>query len=327
MAFTGYRAYGRVDAIGGEYAQTVFAQFHFLPIIPKGSVWVTAHHGAFAIPLHKRSIAAAYLRWWAPAVAVLALAAPIVVAIPLVVALATASAWAWTWRSRRGALAQRRSVFNRLAFGTRCEPEWMSVDQRARLLRSLTAHWERLGGPGTPRDIARDGAADAHEAVIAYGVLKLRALASGTRADREAAERVLLGAHAPRTSREIADPAELFATLAAAAERPVAPDLDPPARGGDAGPLASPLLETPLTEASNLIAGGALLAVAALVLGWIAWRSPLFPPAAYAIIAALVLVLVVGGGVIAATGVIARRRAVRAQDELDARDPDDLSFN
>ncbi len=326
MAFTGYRAYGRVDAIGGEYAQTVFVQFQFLPIIPKGSVWVTAHHGAFAIPLHKRSIAAAYLRWWAPTIAVLALAAPLAIAVPLVVALATASAWAWTWRSRRGALAQRRSVFNRLAFGTRCEPEWMSVDQRARLLRSLTAHWDRLGTPGTPRDIARDGAADAHEAVIAYGVLKLRALESGTRADREAAERVLLGAHAPRTSREIADPAELFATLAAAAERPVAPDLDPP-RGSDAGPLASPQVESPLAEASNLIAGGSLLAVAALVLGWVAWRSPLFPPEAYAIITALIFVLVGGGGVIAAMGVMGRRRAMRAQDELDARDPDDLSFN
>ena len=203
----GRRSYGRVDAHGSEYAQTTFAHIYYVPLIPTGSFWVTSEAGGqrtgFSIPLHGKSVAAAYLRVWAPIAALATLsAAPLIAGVPVALVLLGLSAWAWSWRSVRGELALRRSDFNRLAFGMRCEPSAMSPEVRAQVGANLRARWDRSGAQRSPNDVGTFGATDPGEAVIAYGLLSLSALEHGGRDERDAAERILRGTHDPLPAAE-----------------------------------------------------------------------------------------------------------------------------
>lgn len=195
----GRRAYGRVRAHGGEHLETVFAHVDFLPLFPIKSQWITHDLGkgqrtGFPVPLHARSVAAGYLRIWGPPLACAALAVP-VVGVALAGVLAALTIWSWTWRSLRGAAAARRSDFNRVAFGSRCEPAWLPEDLRRELEAQLQAAWERRDDPRPPDDVARFGAKDANEAVLAYGLLRLAAVRHRSADGHAAAERILASAY------------------------------------------------------------------------------------------------------------------------------------
>lgn len=184
----GRRAYGRVDEHDGEYAQTQFAHIYYMPLFPIQSHWITRGGDAplgFEIGLHGKSILTAYLRMWAPLVAIACLATAPLIAIPF------AALGIWAWVSRKSP-ASRRSDFNLASFGTRCEPNRMPRDMRDRVKHALEARWERLALGKPPEDVAQFGATTIEEASTAYGLLRLSAVdrrdpAGHARADRIAA--------------------------------------------------------------------------------------------------------------------------------------------
>src|SRR5512144_3366345 len=99
----GRRAFGRIEAHGGEHAQTSFAHVYYMPLVPVSSFWVT-HAGpggarGFEIRTSGTSILAAYLRSWAPLVAVIAFAIGGLGGVAVGAAAVAACAWAWTLRS------------------------------------------------------------------------------------------------------------------------------------------------------------------------------------------------------------------------------------
>jgi hypothetical protein len=226
----GRRQYGKVDGCGSEYAHTTFGHLYYMPIIPVSSFWVTHEAGnqrsGYPIPLHGKSVLAAYLRMWGPVAAVIALASgSLTFGVPIAVGIAALSAWAWTWRSIRGAEAVRRTDFNRLAFGMRCEPTVIHAAQRVELEQNLRARWERLGTGRSPNDVGRFGATDPGEAVTAYGLLRLAAISHKGKDEHEAAERILRGMHDKLPAedgpyREAATPAaaDVHEQIAAAAQ-------------------------------------------------------------------------------------------------------------
>ena len=198
----GRRSYGRIGAHGGEHAHTQFAHVYYLPIIPVSSFWVTQDLGdaarGFAINLSGQSVAAAYLRCWGPIIALGALASASIGGYVVAALFATASAWAWSWRSLRGPHALRKSDFQMLAFGTRCDPERMPADMRSRLKHSLDERWTALGAKRSPDEVAELGAASTREAVIAYGLLRLASIDAPGPARAQAAvaaRRILDGTH------------------------------------------------------------------------------------------------------------------------------------
>ena len=225
----GRRAYGRVDAHGGEHAHTLFAHLYYVPLFPTSSFWVTGQVGGtptgVRIPLHGRSVLAAYLRVWAPILAFAQLAVvPPVLAVPLALALLGLSVWAWRWRSLRGELAVRRSDYNRLAFGFRCEPAAMSPAIRADVGAPLRARWDKLDTKRSPNDVGQYGATGPGEAVTAYGLLALSAAEHGGVDERAAAERILRGVHevpsaqdSPYREATFPAPADVHAQIASAA--------------------------------------------------------------------------------------------------------------
>jgi hypothetical protein len=191
VVIVGRRSYGRVHAHGGEYAETQFAHIDFIPLFPVGSFWITnepgGNHFGFPIKLHVRSVAATYLRVWAPAIAALLLVIPSLAATAGGLAVVALSAWSWTWRSRHGARAQQRSDFDRVALGHRCDPAWLTDDMRAHAARTLTARLAERDGARPPDDVARFGARDLDEAILAYGVLRVTSVehpAAGAAAER-----------------------------------------------------------------------------------------------------------------------------------------------
>jgi hypothetical protein len=192
----GRRAYGRVHQHEGEYADTQFAHIDFVPLFPLGSFWVTQDLGngqrlGFPIKLNGKSVAATYLRIWGPLLAIILLATTKSFAGTMAGALvAAASVWAWTWRSRRGDLALRRSDFDRVALGSRCDPAWMTADMRERIAKSLETSLSKREDARPPDDVARFGAKDVQEAVLAYGILRT----AKHREARSAADRLLSSA-------------------------------------------------------------------------------------------------------------------------------------
>jgi hypothetical protein len=188
----GRRAYGRVHAHEGEYADTQFAHIDFVPLFPLTSFWVTQDLGngqrmGFPIKLHGKSVLATYLRVWALPIGIGLFAAGGIGTMIPGAALVALSMWSWTWRSRRGELALRRSDFDRVAFGSRCDPAWMTDDMRARLAASLETSHAKRDGARPPDDVARFGAKDTQEAVLAYGLLRIAAVehkAAAASADR-----------------------------------------------------------------------------------------------------------------------------------------------
>ena len=178
----GQRAYGKVDAQDGEHAVTEFVHLDFVPLIPLNSFWITSEvrRGEWIgipIKLHLRSVAATYLRVWGPMLAALAIIgwgsrAAMTVAGGLLVL----SGWSWTWRSRRGTRARQRGDFDRVALGTRCPPLHLTDEMRDRLERELSSRLARRDDARPPDDVARFGAKDADEAILAYGLLRLSAV-------------------------------------------------------------------------------------------------------------------------------------------------------
>ena len=74
-------------------------------------------------------------------------------------------------------LAHRRSDFQMLAFGTRCDPERMTSEMRAQLKLGLDERLAALDVKRSPDEVAELlGATSTREAVIAYGLLRLAAI-------------------------------------------------------------------------------------------------------------------------------------------------------
>ena len=194
----GRRAYGRIHAHEGEYADTQFAHIDFVPLFPLSSFWVTQDLGngqrmGFPIKLNGKSVAATYLRIWGLpiAIALLAMSSSLTGTIAGA-AVAALSVWSWTWRARRGDLSLRRSDFDRVALGSRCDPSWMTDDMRERIGKSLETSLAKRDDARPPDDVARFGAKDVQEAVLAYGLLRVSAVKH--RASGEAADRLLASA-------------------------------------------------------------------------------------------------------------------------------------
>jgi len=251
----GLRSYGRIDAHGGEYAQTQFFHIDFVPLIPRSSFWVTQEVGGeklgFPIKLHLRSVVATYLRVWGAVGAVVAFATlPPIQGVVVGGALTALSAWSWSWRSLRGRRAKLRSDFNAVALGMRCEPEHLTEDMRQTVNARLRTRWNASNAGRSPNDVARYGSKDVQEAVLAYGMLRIAAAERGRAGaeERAAADRLVDGVHdlppdgegpyrtgAPGV--ESAPMAELVSRLAAeaAVQRPVP---GPPARRWFHHPIA-----------------------------------------------------------------------------------------
>ena len=202
----GVRDYGRVDAHAGEHAETKFFHIWFAPIFPVGSSWVTPT-GGHSIKPNLKSIAAGYLRIWG-AIATIGLfsaglqqlGAKSLAGTGMLIAAAcigALSAWSWTWRNLRGAAAHRRSDFNYVAFGTRCEPQRRFAADRSELKRALDRRWNERAPSHNPNEVAAHGASDAGEAVLAYGLLRLSAIERGKAGagDGADADRILDGKH------------------------------------------------------------------------------------------------------------------------------------
>ena len=195
----GHRAYGRVEEHGGEYALTTFVHVYYVPLVPTGSMWVTREgraRDAVRIGMHGKSVAAAYLRTWGLAIAAACvLIAPGVLTGLVAAGLAALSATSWSWRRLRSGEALRRSDFNLLAFGTRCEPSRLPASTRGVLQAALEARRASLGLTRPPEDVARFGATSRDEAVIAYGLLRLAAIEHRSAGQDAAVARLLAGDH------------------------------------------------------------------------------------------------------------------------------------
>ena len=195
----GVRNYGSVDAHGGEHAQTQFFHVYWLPLFPTGSSWVTGPRpdgtNAHGIKLNGKSVLSGYLRIWGPIIAIANLSIGFSKPAHLIVAAiaALASVWAWTTLKLRGAAAQRRSDFNYVAYGTRCEPKKMFASHRAVCKKQLDERWRELAPKHSPNEVAQHGADNASEAVLSYGLLRLSSLDRGGATDGAAADRILDG--------------------------------------------------------------------------------------------------------------------------------------
>ena len=175
----GRRSYGRADECGDEYAHTRFFHVYYLPLVPTSSFWVTreADGQTMGLPIAldlKRG--AAYLRTWAPVIAVGSLASASIIGVASALVLLALSAGSYRWRWVRGAHARKRSDFNLLAYGTRCDPSRFDAAQRRSMRASLDQRRVQAASPRPPEDVSRFGAANLDEAVIAYGLLRLAAL-------------------------------------------------------------------------------------------------------------------------------------------------------
>jgi hypothetical protein len=227
----GRRAYGRVDAHGGEHAHTVFYHLYFMPLIPTMSVWNVAPGRGFGTRWNAKSVIATYLRMWGPVAALGCFVSGVLPVMLVGTVFAAISVAAWF---SRGVRDQRRSDFDRLAFGARCEPTLMYAEMRTDLKRTLDARWAKLELERSPDEVAHYGARSLEEAVIAYGLLRLAAVED--HASNAAANRILAGTYeAPPTGdgpyrEEPAEPIpaaviEQVQAAAAALRPPIAPGL------------------------------------------------------------------------------------------------------
>lgn len=194
----GTQFYGQVDSYAGQRQLTKFFHIYYVPVIPVGTLWVTREldqgYSGHAVQMSGKSVLAGYARVWGPVAAIGAIATGSGGGILAAGALAALSAWTWTWHSVRSARERRRGDFHLLAFGTRCDPLKME-DQLASVLQANVAErWALVADGSTPEDIARLGAANPAQAVLAYASLRLAArLAPGdhARRARDASERIL----------------------------------------------------------------------------------------------------------------------------------------
>lgn len=175
----GTRFYGTVKAHGGQHQLTKFFHVYYLPIVPVGTIWVTreddGHYRGHDVRMSGKSVVAGYARVWGPLAVVGAIAAGGAAGIAAAAGLAAVSAWSWTWRSLRSERERRRSDFHLLAFGTRCDPLDMEPALAGQLQDHVRAQWAEVAGGASPEDIARLGAANPAQAVLAYAQLRLAA--------------------------------------------------------------------------------------------------------------------------------------------------------
>jgi hypothetical protein len=187
----GTRHYGMVDRHAGQYACTRVFHLYYLPIIPLGTMWVTAEHGD-AVSGHKvafygRSIAAAFLRPWGLAFGIIGGLGSIGElddgrigsGVGLLVVAATLLALAiWSFRQRtvRGVRAHRERDMTRAAFGTACDPKYLPRSVVDALTSSIENDWARVAQGRTPGDVARLGPSSPDQALLAWALLRLRAL-------------------------------------------------------------------------------------------------------------------------------------------------------
>jgi len=194
----GTKFYGQVDSHRGQHQLTKFFHIYYVPLIPVGTIWVTQEHdGSYnghAVQLNGKSVVAGYARVWGPVAVIGALATGGIGGAVAAGALAAFSAWTWKWRSIRGEREQRRSDFHLLAFGTRCDPLRMEAGLASVLQANVAERWAQVADGSTPEDVARLGAANPEQAVLAYASLRLAARlapAEHARSAREASERIL----------------------------------------------------------------------------------------------------------------------------------------
>jgi hypothetical protein len=175
----GTRHYGQVDGHGGQRQLTRFAHIYFLPLFPVGTLWVTRDvdegYQGHAVRLSGRSVVAGYARVWGPLAAIGSIASGGIGGIVAGAAIGALSVWSWTWRSVRGAREQRRSDFHLLAYGTRYDPLRMPLELAHVLKADIDERWAQIADGRTPDDVARLGAANLEQAVLAYGALRLGA--------------------------------------------------------------------------------------------------------------------------------------------------------
>lgn len=194
----GTRFYGEVDSYGGQRQLTKFFHIYYVPLVPVDTLWVTRDldrgYSGHPVKMSGRSVLAGYARVWGPVAAIGAFIAGSVGGLVAAGALIGLSAWTWTWRSIRTAREQRRSDFHLLAFGTRCDPLHMSDELASSLQGHVAERWAEVAQGNSPEDVARLGATNPAQAVLAYASLRLAArLAPGddARRSREASDRIL----------------------------------------------------------------------------------------------------------------------------------------
>jgi hypothetical protein len=194
----GTRFYGEVDGYGGQRQLTKFFHIYYVPLVPVDTLWVTREvdggYRGHAVQMSGRSVLAAYARVWGPVAAVGSFIAGSVGGIIAGAALLAVAGWTWSWRSVRSAREQRRSDFHLLALGTRCDPLQMDHDLASQLQTQVAQRWAEVAEGNSPEDVARLGASNPAQAVLAYASLRLAArLAPGDHAaaSRAASERIL----------------------------------------------------------------------------------------------------------------------------------------
>lgn len=295
------QTYGRVDEHDGEYVETEFRDWLGIPLVPVRSFWIADDRGrqraGFPIQLHPRSVAATYLRIWAPG---LATAVLVVGNSSLATALAAAlfglSAWSWTWWPRDAA-ARRRSDYDLAAFGSRCDPARMTDEMHRSLANELAVRAGAHADPRPPDDVIRYGPRTEDEALHAYGALRLtdarnlpssspgRFYDAGWMISRVVRRRRPRGG--PYRDRFAASATELWAMLSDCAQASVEARRAGPLRSYPAVPapaLVLPsLLRTPwiwlaVLAVSTVVSGSALVASSrALVVSSGALSSPPLP--------------------------------------------------
>jgi len=121
-------------------------------------------------------VIAGYTRTWGPLVGLgVMLTGPIGLFVGL--GCVTAAAATFAWLNVHTPADQRRSDLNLLAFGTRCDPRLLPRELVDALRPELAERWSQLANGQSPSDVARFGTDDIERAAVAYGVLRLSALA------------------------------------------------------------------------------------------------------------------------------------------------------
>jgi hypothetical protein len=192
--------FGKVDEYGGEFAATNFLHILRLPLIPTGSVWLSASELTFMarpIKWHWRSVMAAYLRTWVPLLWWFAFVAD---SVSGYLAAATALAvcgWTWTWRMAHRSNIQRQHDFDLVAIGTQCPPRLMTGAERQQRLTQQKAAFAGITTDRNPDDIARFGSHRSDELIAAYGLLRLHGATTPISASsaKFAAMRIMNGRH------------------------------------------------------------------------------------------------------------------------------------
>lgn len=196
----GLHHYGRVGGLRGEHVATKFAHVYWVPLVPICSVWVSRRAGdqliGFDIKLSGRSVAATYLRMWAPLGAVGAAVTLSPAGFVIAAMLAALSAWSWSWRREDRGREARRALFNLAAFGSACDPLQRTARDCEVLRPRADARFAEVSNGRTPDDVARFGADTPMQAACAYAVLRLVAATTRRKVAvnaRLASERILDG--------------------------------------------------------------------------------------------------------------------------------------